>query len=96
MTERWRTGPHGMVPNTTMWRKEYLYAYGGWTRYRWATTTACCSRVADRHPTAYVDREVMHYRHYPEQSSEDDARRALVDVQRPFVFKRVDAMRRLS
>ena len=42
------------------------------------------------------DREVLQYRRYPEQSSEDSTRRALVDVQKPFVFARVDAMRRIS
>ena len=95
ITERWRMGPHGMVPNTTMWRKEYLYAYGGWTALPVGDDYGVLFAVADRHPTAYVDEEVMHYRRYPEQSSEDDARRALVDVQRPFVLKRVDSMRRL-
>ena len=96
ITERWRTGPHGMVPNTTMWRKDYLYAYGGWTALPVGDDYGILFAVADRHPVAYVDREVMQYRHYPEQSSQDEARRALVDVQRPFVFRRVDGMRHVS
>jgi glycosyltransferase involved in cell wall biosynthesis len=96
IVERWRAGhPHGMVPNATMWRKEYLYAYGGWSALPVGDDYGVLFAVADRHPTAYVDEVVMHWRHYPEQSSADPGWRALVDVQRPFVFKRVDGMRRV-
>jgi glycosyltransferase involved in cell wall biosynthesis len=96
ITERWRSGPHGMVPNTTMWRKDYLYAYGGWTALPVGDDYGLMFAVADRHPVAFVEHEVLHYRRYGEQSSSDDQRRAQVDVQRPFVFARVEAMRRVS
>jgi glycosyltransferase involved in cell wall biosynthesis len=96
VVERWRTGPHGMVPNATMWRKDYLYAYGGWTALPVGDDYGLMFAVADRHPVSFVDRVVLKYRRYPEQSSSDDLRQAQVDVQRPFVFGRVEAMRRIS
>jgi glycosyltransferase involved in cell wall biosynthesis len=97
VVERWRDSlPHGLVPNATIWRKEYLYAYGGWSALPVGDDYGVLFAVADRHPTAYIDRVVMHWRKHPEQSSSDPDRRALTDVQRPFVFKRVDAMRRLG
>lgn len=96
IVERWRRGPHGMVANATMWRKDYLYAYGGWTALPVGDDYGVLFAVADRHPVAYVDRQVLQYRRYPEQSSEDAARRALGDVQKPFVFARVDAMRDIT
>jgi glycosyltransferase involved in cell wall biosynthesis len=96
ITERWRSGAHGMVPNATMWRKDYLYAYGGWTALPVGDDYGVMFAVADRHPVAFVDQEVLRYRRYPEQSSSDDQRRAQLDVQRPFVFARVEAMRRVS
>lgn len=96
LVERWRDGPHGMVANATMWRKDYLYAYGGWSALPVGDDYGVLFAVADRHPVAYVDREVLRYRRYPEQSSEDAERRALGGVQKPFVFRRVEAMRRLG
>ena len=66
-----------MVPNATMWRKEYLYAYGGWSALPVGDDYGVLFAVADRHPTAYVDEVVMHWRHYPEQTSADPARQAL-------------------
>ena len=97
VVERWRDNlPHGLVPNATMWRKAYLYAYGGWSALPVGDDYGVLFAVADRHPTAYVDQVVMHWRKHPDQSSGDPARRALTDVQRPFVFKRVDGMRRVS
>jgi hypothetical protein len=85
-----------MVPNATMWRKDYLYAYGGWTALPVGDDYGLMFAVADRHPVSFVDRVILEYRRYPEQSSSDDLRRAQVDVQRPFVFARVEAMRRIS
>jgi len=96
VVERWRTGAHGMVPNATMWRKDYLYAYGGWTALPVGDDYGVMFAVADRHPVAFIDREILRYRRYPQQSSADSDRRAQVDVQRPFVFARVEAMRRVS
>jgi hypothetical protein len=93
---RWRSGkPHGMVCNTMMWRKQYLYAYGGWTALPVGDDYGLCFPVTQRHPVAYVDRDVMRYRRHPGQSSEIPERRAVTDIQRPFVFARLDAMREL-
>ena len=70
--------------------QEYLYAYGGWTALPVGDDYGVLFAVADRHPTR-TSTEVMHYRRYAGQSSEDDGAPARsVDVQRPFVFKRVD------
>jgi ketosteroid isomerase-like protein len=94
---RWRAGkPHGIVCNTIMWRKEYVYAYGGWSALPVGDDYGLCFPVTQCHPVAYIDRDVMRWRRHPDQSSEIPERRAQTDIQRPFVFSRLDAIRRIT
>jgi glycosyltransferase involved in cell wall biosynthesis len=91
---RWRRGsPHGVVCNTIMWRKEYLYAYGGWTALPVGDDYGLIFPVTQRHPVAFIDHDVMLYRQHAGQSGWMSDRRESIDVQRPFVFGRLDASR---
>jgi glycosyltransferase involved in cell wall biosynthesis len=97
ITARWRRGdPYGFVTNSLMWRKRYLYAYGGWAALPVWADTGIIFPVADRHPVASIDHETVLYRRHPRQASRDPDAQRLVEAQRPFIPRRLDAMRRIS
>jgi len=91
---RWRSGkPHGMIIPGAMWRKRYLFAYGGWAALPAWEDFGIVFPVAQRHPVAFIGRDTLHHRNHPSQASRGENRAALVEAQRPFLFNRLDAMR---
>jgi glycosyltransferase involved in cell wall biosynthesis len=96
ITNRWLEGAgHRVVPNAIMWRKAYLFAYGGWTALPVWADYGIIFPVADRHPVAVLDEVTLHYRRHPAQASGDPDADALVDAQRPFIPNRLQAMREI-
>jgi hypothetical protein len=92
---RWNRGrrPHGMVLPGAMWRKQYLFAYGGWASLPAFEDYGVCFPVAQRHPIAFIDQVTFHRRDHPAQESRTPDRSVLADISRPFVLSRLDAMR---
>jgi glycosyltransferase involved in cell wall biosynthesis len=92
---RWNRGrrPHGMVLPGAMWRKQYLFAYGGWASLPALEDYGVCFPVAQRHPIAFIDQVTFHRRDHPAQESRTPDRSALAEISRPFVLSRLDALR---
>jgi glycosyltransferase involved in cell wall biosynthesis len=94
---RWNRGrrPHGMVLPGAMWRRQYLFAYGGWASLPALEDYGICFPVAQRHPIAFIDQVTFHRRDHPGQESRTPDRSTMAEVSRPFVLARLDAMREI-
>ncbi len=91
---------YGKMPFTmpcVMWRREILFAYGGWTAIEVGEDTDLLLAVAEDHTGFYLDRETMLYRRHGASTMHGGE---YWDVQRPrdhaFMAQRPRAIRKLK
>lgn len=87
--------PHRLIFGSAMWRAEFVYAYGGWTALPVSEDFGLSFAVVARHPMAFIGRDTMHHRVHPGQFTARPNQRALADLQRPFLRRRLEAMERV-
>jgi glycosyltransferase involved in cell wall biosynthesis len=96
ISERYLAGkPHRLIFGSAMWRPEYVFAYGGWTALPVSEDFGLSFAVVARHPMAFIGRDTMHHRVHPAQFTSRPDQRRLADLQRPFLRRRLEAMKQV-
>lgn len=89
------TGDDPLPISPIMWRKKFVYAYGGWAALSVLEDAALVYAVASRHPCFYIDRDAQLYRVHQRQATVMSDYREERTPNRRFIFERLRAMRSL-
>lgn len=95
--EHWRrTGEEPMPLSPVLWRKRFLFAYGGWAALPVLEDTTLTFAVASAHPCWYLDRDTQLYRIHPDQATLAENYLAQRRPSRRFLFERLRALAMLA